>query len=171
MPRGGGGGFRGGGFRGGGFRGGGFSGGAFRGGGFRGGPTSFRTGSVRSSGRPFGRTGATRTVTRSPRGPYTHSYYRPYGYYYRPWWWYHRPFYYRWWWYSHWWAGYYYRPWYYSPMYMGGGIVFAIIVILLGHTLNVAISTLGAFIHSSRLQFVEFFPVHQVQFPNLDIIN
>jgi V/A-type H+-transporting ATPase subunit I len=37
------------------------------------------------------------------------------------------------------------------------GIVFAIIVILIGHTLNIAISTLGAFIHSSRLQFVEFF--------------
>jgi ribosomal protein L40E len=135
MPRGGGGGGRGGGgFRGGGggFRGGGFGGGgAFRGGGFRGGSTSFRTGSVGSSGRPFGRTGATRTVSRSPRGPYTHSYYRPYGYYYHPWWWYHRPFYYRWWWYSHWWAGYYYRPWYYSPMYVGGGIVFAIIFLLI----------------------------------------
>ncbi|MBU1446399.1 V-type ATP synthase subunit I [Patescibacteria group bacterium] len=37
------------------------------------------------------------------------------------------------------------------------GIVFTIIVILIGHTLNIAISTLGAFIHSSRLQFVEFF--------------
>jgi ribosomal protein L40E len=130
MPRGGGGGSRGGGFRGGGFRGG-FSGGAFRGGGFRGGSTGFRMGTTRPSGRPFGRTGATRTVTRSPSGPYRHSYYRPYGYYYRPWWWYRRPFYYRWWWYSHWWAGYYYRPWYYSPMYIGGGIVFAIIFILI----------------------------------------
>lgn len=37
------------------------------------------------------------------------------------------------------------------------GIIFAIIVILIGHLLNIAISTLGAFIHSSRLQFVEFF--------------
>ena len=37
------------------------------------------------------------------------------------------------------------------------GIIFAIIVILIGHTLNIAISTLGAYIHSSRLQFVEFF--------------
>ncbi|MCD6109506.1 V-type ATP synthase subunit I [bacterium] len=37
------------------------------------------------------------------------------------------------------------------------GIVFAIVVIIIGHTLNIAISTLGAFIHSSRLQFVEFF--------------
>jgi ribosomal protein L40E len=127
MPRGGGS-RGGGGFRGGGFRGGGS---AFRGGGFRGGGISYRGGSMRPSGRPFGRTGATRTVTRSPRGPYRHSYYRPHGFFYRPWWWYHRPWYYRWWWYSHWWAGYYYRPWYYSPMYMGGGIVFAIIFILI----------------------------------------
>ncbi|MBN1494920.1 V-type ATP synthase subunit I [Candidatus Peregrinibacteria bacterium] len=37
------------------------------------------------------------------------------------------------------------------------GIIFTIIVILIGHVLNIAISTLGAFIHSSRLQFVEFF--------------
>lgn len=37
------------------------------------------------------------------------------------------------------------------------GIIFAIIVILIGHALNIAISTLGAYIHSSRLQFVEFF--------------
>lgn len=37
------------------------------------------------------------------------------------------------------------------------GIIFAIIVILIGHVLNIAISTLGAYIHSSRLQFVEFF--------------
>ena len=37
------------------------------------------------------------------------------------------------------------------------GIVLTVIVILIGHTLNIAISTLGAFIHSSRLQFVEFF--------------
>jgi V/A-type H+-transporting ATPase subunit I len=37
------------------------------------------------------------------------------------------------------------------------GIIFAIIIILIGHTLNIAMSTLGAYIHSSRLQFVEFF--------------
>jgi len=37
------------------------------------------------------------------------------------------------------------------------GFLVGIIVIILGHTLNIALSTLGAFIHSSRLQFVEFF--------------
>ncbi len=37
------------------------------------------------------------------------------------------------------------------------GIIFGIIVIIIGHLLNIAISTLGAYIHSSRLQFVEFF--------------
>jgi V/A-type H+/Na+-transporting ATPase subunit I len=37
------------------------------------------------------------------------------------------------------------------------GMFVAVIVIIIGHTLNIAISTLGAFIHSSRLQFVEFF--------------
>lgn len=42
----------------------------------------------------------------------------------------------------------------------GGGIVglIALVVIfILGHTLNLAINVLGAFIHSSRLQYVEFF--------------
>ncbi|MBU1018541.1 MAG: hypothetical protein ABII07_04455 [Patescibacteria group bacterium] len=37
------------------------------------------------------------------------------------------------------------------------GFIFGIIVIILGHTLNIALSTLGAFIHSARLQYVEFF--------------
>ncbi|OHB54099.1 MAG: hypothetical protein A2173_06545 [Planctomycetes bacterium RBG_13_44_8b] len=37
--------------------------------------------------------------------------------------------------------------------YMLGGIVFAA-----GHTTNLALSFLGAFVHSLRLQFVEFFP-------------
>ncbi|NHJ25327.1 MAG: zinc-ribbon domain-containing protein [Candidatus Lokiarchaeota archaeon] len=140
MPRGGGGGSRGGGggFRGGGggFRGGGMGGG-FRGGGFRGSPASFRMGGARPGGMPFGRTGATRIVSRSPSGPYRHSYYRPhrsyygrYGYYgwrYRPYWWGYRPWYWRWW-YSPWWSGYYYRPWYYSPAYIGGGVIFAILL-------------------------------------------
>ncbi|MFX1356551.1 MAG: zinc ribbon domain-containing protein [Promethearchaeota archaeon] len=121
MPRGGGGGFRGGGARGGGFRG----------GGFRGGSASFRMGGGRPSGMPFGRTGASRIVSRSPSGPYRHTYYRPYRSYYRryyrPYWWYGRPWYWRWW-YSPWWSGYYYRPWYYSPAYVGGGIIFAIII-------------------------------------------
>ena len=125
MPRGGGGG--------GGFRGG-SMGGGIRGGGFRGGAGSFRTGG-RPSGVPFGRTGSTRIVSRSPSGPYRHSLHGPhrryygygrryYGYgFYRPW--------YRRWWYSPMWAGYYYRPWYYSPMYVGGGLTFAIIFSLI----------------------------------------
>jgi hypothetical protein len=141
MPRGGGGGARGGGgFRGG---GGGFRGGGFRGGGSRGGSASFRMGGSRPGGMPFGRTGATRIVSRSPSGPYRHNYYRPYrGYYrwgYRPYWWYGRPWYWRWW-YSPWWSGYYYRPWYYSPAYVGGGIIFAIILgLILLPLLGVAI--------------------------------
>ncbi|MFX1503019.1 MAG: zinc ribbon domain-containing protein [Promethearchaeota archaeon] len=126
MPRGGGGGFRGGGgFSGGGFRGGGFGGG-LRGGGFGGG---YRGGGARG-GAPFGRTGATRITSRSPSGPYSHRYYSPHRRYYRPYWWYYRPWYYRWW-YSPWWAGHYYRPWYYSPVYVGGGILFAIILLLI----------------------------------------
>lgn len=42
----------------------------------------------------------------------------------------------------------------------GGGIVGLIILIVVfvaGHTLNLAINALGAFIHASRLQYVEFF--------------
>jgi hypothetical protein len=125
---------RGGGSRGGGgFRGGGMGGG-FSGGGFRGGGATFRTGG-RPSGVPFGRTGSTRIVSRSPSGPYRHSYYGPsrryYGYggrYYGYGWYY--PWYRRWW-YSPMWAGYYYRPWYYSPMYVGGGVVVAIIFFLI----------------------------------------
>ncbi|PIZ71914.1 hypothetical protein COY07_04080 [Candidatus Peregrinibacteria bacterium CG_4_10_14_0_2_um_filter_43_11] len=37
------------------------------------------------------------------------------------------------------------------------GIVFAIIVLIGGHTFNILINALGSFIHSGRLQFVEFF--------------
>lgn len=37
------------------------------------------------------------------------------------------------------------------------GIVLAIIVLIGGHTFNIGINALGAFIHSGRLQFVEFF--------------
>ena len=42
----------------------------------------------------------------------------------------------------------------------GGGVKGAIIFILVflfGHLLNFAINALGAFIHSARLQYVEFF--------------
>jgi V/A-type H+/Na+-transporting ATPase subunit I len=41
------------------------------------------------------------------------------------------------------------------PLFLG--IPVAIIIYLAGHTLNLALNTLGAFIHSGRLQFVEFF--------------
>ena len=37
------------------------------------------------------------------------------------------------------------------------GFLVAIFIILLGHVMNILISTLGAFVHSARLQFVEFF--------------
>ncbi len=38
------------------------------------------------------------------------------------------------------------------------GFIVAIGVLITGHSFNLAINALGAFIHSSRLQFVEFFP-------------
>ena len=37
------------------------------------------------------------------------------------------------------------------------GAVLAIIVLIIGHAFTIAVNTLGAFIHSARLQFVEFF--------------
>ncbi len=37
------------------------------------------------------------------------------------------------------------------------GLPIAIVIYVVGHTANVALNTLGAFIHSGRLQFVEFF--------------
>ena len=42
----------------------------------------------------------------------------------------------------------------------GGGIIGAIIFILVfavGHTLNIGVNLLGAYVHTNRLQFVEFF--------------
>ena len=42
----------------------------------------------------------------------------------------------------------------------GKGIVGAIlfvVVFIVGHTLNLAINLLGAYVHTNRLQFVEFF--------------
>ena len=36
-------------------------------------------------------------------------------------------------------------------------ILVMIIILLFGHTLNIALNVLGAYVHSSRLQFVEFF--------------
>ncbi|MCX6841260.1 MAG: hypothetical protein NTX53_03105 [candidate division WOR-3 bacterium] len=38
------------------------------------------------------------------------------------------------------------------------GIGAAIIVLIVGHTYNIAVNVLGAFVHSLRLQYVEFFP-------------
>ncbi len=40
----------------------------------------------------------------------------------------------------------------------GFGWVIAVFVLLVGHVFNIGINSLGAFIHSGRLQFVEFFP-------------
>ncbi|HET6497432.1 MAG TPA: V-type ATPase 116kDa subunit family protein [Coriobacteriia bacterium] len=39
----------------------------------------------------------------------------------------------------------------------GIGIVAAILILVVGHTFNVAINLIGAFVHPTRLQFVEFF--------------
>ncbi|MBM3331292.1 hypothetical protein FJY68_05480 [candidate division WOR-3 bacterium] len=38
------------------------------------------------------------------------------------------------------------------------GIIGALIVLVVGHTYNIAVNVLGAFVHSLRLQYVEFFP-------------
>ena len=37
------------------------------------------------------------------------------------------------------------------------GVVIFILVFVLGHTLNIAINLLGAYVHTNRLQYVEFF--------------
>ncbi len=37
------------------------------------------------------------------------------------------------------------------------GVVLAVFILIAGHLFNLAVNTLGAFIHSARLQFVEFF--------------
>src|SRR3972149_2177545 len=110
----------GGGFGGGRIGGGGFGG--FRGGGSRGGSPSFRVGNVRSSGRPFGRSGANGMVARSPRGSnyYGHHNSGWYGPYFYPW--YRR---------HYWFWGYPYSPWFYSPVYVGSGIaLFAIFLLI-----------------------------------------
>ena len=38
-----------------------------------------------------------------------------------------------------------------------GGAIALIIIFIIGHVFNLAINALGAFIHSSRLQYIEFF--------------
>lgn len=40
---------------------------------------------------------------------------------------------------------------------MMGNIVFFIIIFLFGHTVNIAINLIGTYVHTSRLQYVEFF--------------
>ena len=40
---------------------------------------------------------------------------------------------------------------------VGVAIVAMVIVFIIGHVFNLAINTLGSFVHSSRLQYVEFF--------------
>ena len=43
---------------------------------------------------------------------------------------------------------------------MGGsipGAIIFILVFLIGHSLNLAINALGAYVHTNRLQYVEFF--------------
>ena len=37
------------------------------------------------------------------------------------------------------------------------GIIVAVIVLVVGHAINLAINTLGAYVHNNRLQFVEFY--------------
>jgi len=38
------------------------------------------------------------------------------------------------------------------------GVIGALVVLIIGHSYNIAVSVLGAFVHSLRLQYVEFFP-------------
>jgi V/A-type H+-transporting ATPase subunit I len=40
---------------------------------------------------------------------------------------------------------------------MGGNIIIFILIFLLGHTVNIAINLIGTYVHTSRLQYVEFF--------------
>ena len=38
-----------------------------------------------------------------------------------------------------------------------GGVIFFVVIFLIGHLLNMAINMLGTFVHTSRLQYIEFF--------------
>ncbi|MGB9741751.1 MAG: V-type ATP synthase subunit I [candidate division WOR-3 bacterium] len=38
------------------------------------------------------------------------------------------------------------------------GVILALLVLIIGHGYNIAVNVLGAFVHSLRLQYVEFFP-------------
>lgn len=37
------------------------------------------------------------------------------------------------------------------------GVILFLVIFVIGHTLNLAINLLGAYVHTNRLQFVEFF--------------
>ena len=37
------------------------------------------------------------------------------------------------------------------------GAIFFFLIVIVGHTLNLAINALGAYVHTNRLQYVEFF--------------
>jgi V/A-type H+-transporting ATPase subunit I len=37
------------------------------------------------------------------------------------------------------------------------GWIFAVVIFLIGHVFNIGINSLGAFVHSARLQYIEFF--------------
>jgi V/A-type H+-transporting ATPase subunit I len=41
------------------------------------------------------------------------------------------------------------------PFYTG--YVAAVVILILGHAFNLAVNVLGAFVHSARLQYLEFF--------------
>jgi V/A-type H+-transporting ATPase subunit I len=43
------------------------------------------------------------------------------------------------------------------PIPYGIGIVMAIFILVFGHTFNIVINALGGFVHSLRLQYLEFF--------------
>ncbi len=46
-----------------------------------------------------------------------------------------------------------------AGMLMGGilGTILGVVVLVIGHTFNIAINALGAFVHASRLQYIEFY--------------
>jgi V/A-type H+-transporting ATPase subunit I len=46
-----------------------------------------------------------------------------------------------------------------ATMLMGGvvGYIFGLVVLTVGHVFNLAINALGAFVHTARLQYIEFF--------------
>ena len=37
------------------------------------------------------------------------------------------------------------------------GLIFFIVIFVVGHTINILINALGAYVHTNRLEYVEFF--------------